>query len=307
MKNILVGEKYYRYIDDKNYEIITIKKITENNIIVMDDKGYKQYLFKNELDKYILLKPDGYIFFTIVNMKESKDVVVYLVRNKDIEQKLRPFCACRQCIVDVFTDMTKQDENIFYMGLSMSTESCPKDIDYNMILACDSVYYVEQIAYYIEDNFNHIFNLVNNRYKFNHVLINYHNNSDKKIYKGFNHSLKALLQNNDFMYDVHYGYDIYEVDFEITLQNEYELISEQRRYLENTIKYQMFKTYVTKYDKTIDLSKIQRNYILVWSKKTEELFIIGYDEGKYINPSIKEQFKNIKDQVGMVKDYIKKL
>lgn len=308
MKNILVGEKYYRYISENEYEIIIIKKILEdNNIIIIDNNGHKKNISKLELDEYILLIPDGYLFFTIVNMKDSKDVVVYLVRNIDIEQKSRPFCACRQCIVDIFTDMTKQNEDIFYMGLSMSIESCPKDVDYSMILACDSVEYSERVAYYIEDRFNDIFKLIKNRYKFNHILLNYYNNMDKNIYKGFTHNLKSLLLKNDFMYDVHYGYDIYEVDFEIKLQNEYELIPEQRLYLENTIKYQMFKTYVTKYNRTIDISKIQRNYVLVWSLKTEELFIVGYDEGKYINPYIKEQFKNIKDQVGIMRDYIKKL
>lgn len=303
MIKTLVGDKYYKILEDDSLDIIRIKRIkNENTFICIDNTNKEVKLSKKELEDYIKLKPDGYITLSIVELQEKiKDVLVCIHTRKDIDNGIQiPYAVCRQNIYDVFTNAINRDNNKTYVGCSVSIDTVPADVDYKMMVACNSVLSSNMISIYLDDKYEDILNLIQRKDKYDEILsILYNGILNADVY-GYCNSLNQLLKDNNFMYDFHKAFNIEEVDFILEVENEYELIPEQRIILEDILKEEMFQTYVLKYDKEIDLNKIKRNYILVSDKK-EDVYIVAYDKGEYINRAYRDNIKDKRDAVTLLK------
>lgn len=313
MKNIFVGTKYYNYKKEKDeLEILKVVRIkNQNSLVLKNEKTGEEYRMNpEELEsKYTRLKPDAFISFSIAIMKSKtnkvKDVIVAMIRNDDSDNDGLPYCVCRQNIDDLFSNQINkpiyEDGNIVnYYGASISKDTIPEDVPYEMTLACDEIEYSIMVSYYIGDKLDDILGLIKVS-KFDTTLVNLATLSDKfKYIKGYCNSLKELLLLNDFMYDVLQGFNIYKIPFEVEKVNDFELNPIQRRYLEDYLKTEMFKTYVIEYDKEIDLKKIQRNYIMV-SDINEKIYIVAYDKGEYINRNYRDNIKDKRDAITLLK------
>lgn len=290
---IYLGDKFYKYKEETDtLEIIRIKKIKNENLFSYEINGVIHSISKQDLlNQYTRLKPDGLVAFTIVNLENKlKDVIVSLYRMKDLEDgKLVPYCACRQNIFDMFTNQVQKGKTM-YVGVSVSQDTMPDDTPFEIVLACNGIDYMNQVSVYLDDTLEDIMSYVN-KSKFDETLSTIYNNVTNKDIKGYCNSLKQLLEENDFMYDFLTAYNIIRVNFAIDKDVE-ELDPFRREYIEGILKEEMFKTYVVKYDKEIDLKKIERSHILI-SDKNKEIFIIAYDKGEYIN---REYAKNIRDK-----------
>lgn len=298
---IYLGDKFYKYNEENDtIEIIRIKKIQNENLFSYDINGISYKISKEQLLKeYTRLKPDGFVAFTIVNLENKlKDVIVTLYRTKDLEDGSSiPYCACRQNIFDMFTNQVQKGKTM-YVGVSVSQETMPDDTPFEIVLACNGIDYVNQVSVYLDDTLDDLLSFVN-KSKFDLVLTNIHNNVTNKDIKGYCTSLKQLLEENDFMYDFLRAYNIIRLNFAID-KDTTELDPFRREAIEGLIKEEMFKTYVVKYDKEIDLNKIERSHIIV-SDKNKEIFIIAYDKGEYINREYAKNIKDKRDAVALLK------
>lgn len=300
---IFLGDKFYRYIEETDkVEIIRICKIkNENSFTYITDNGTKCNITKTELlNDYTRLKADATLAFTIVNLQgDMKDVIVAMYKTKDLEDGNNlPYAVCRQNIFDLFTNQVQKGKTM-YFGVSVSVDTIPEDIPFEMTLACNGIAYDNKVSVYIDDTLETILSFVNTS-KFDAVLNNLYTKINKNEIKGYCNSLKQLLVENDFMYDFLRAFDIHRVDFELETQENDELDVNQRIIIEEMLKVEMFRTYVLEYSKEVNLKEIKRSYILV-SDKNKKLYIVGYDKGEYINRAYAQNIKDKRDAVAMLR------
>lgn len=300
---IFLGDKFYRYIEETDkVEIIRICKIkNENSFTYITDNGTKCNITKTELlNDYTRLKADATLAFTIVNLQgDMKDVIVAMYKTKDLEDGNNlPYAVCRQNIFDLFTNQVQKGKTM-YFGVSVSVDTIPEDIPFEMTLACNGIAYDNKVSVYIDDTLETILSFVNTS-KFDAVLNNLYTKINKNEIKGYCNSLKQLLVENDFIYDFLRAFDIHRVDFELETQENDELDVNQRIIIEEMLKVEMFRTYVLEYSKEVNLKEIKRSYILV-SDKNKKLYIVGYDKGEYINRAYAQNIKDKRDAVAMLR------
>lgn len=300
---IFLGDKFYRYIEETDkVEIIRICKIkNENSFTYITDNGTKCNITKTELlNDYTRLKADATLAFTIVNLQgDMKDVIVAMYKTKELEDGNNlPYAVCRQNIFDLFTNQVQKGKTM-YFGVSVSVDTIPEDIPFEMTLACNGIAYDNKVSVYMDDTLETILSFVNTS-KFDAVLNNLYTKINKNEIKGYCNSLKQLLVENDFMYDFLRAFDIHRVDFELETQENDELDVNQRIIIEEMLKVEMFRTYVLEYSKEVNLKEIKRSYILV-SDKNKKLYIVGYDKGEYINRAYAQNIKDKRDAVAMLR------
>lgn len=300
---IFLGDKFYRYIEETDkVEIIRICKIkNENSFTYIMDNGTKCNINKTELlNTYTRLKSDATLAFTIVNLQgDMKDVIVAMYKTKDLEDGNKlPYAICRQNIFDLFTNQVQKGKTM-YFGVSVSVDTIPEDVPFEMTLACNRIAYDNKVSVYMDDTLETILTFVNIG-KFDAVLNNLYTKVNKDEIKGYCNSLTQLLIENDFMYDFLRAFDIHRVEFELETQDNGELDINQRIIIEEMLKVEMFRTYVLEYSKEINLKEIKRNYILV-SDKNKKLYIVGYDKGEYINRAYAQNIKDKRDAVAMLR------
>ena len=308
MRQIYLGDKFYKYIEEEDrIEIVRIIKMknTETFIIEREDTKDKFKINRDRLlSEFTRLKSDGFISFAIVNLQDNlKDVIVSLYRSKDIDNKVAlPYAACRQNIFDLFSSQIKREgvnNDVTYIGISVSVDTIPEDTPYEMVLSCNGIIENTMVSVYIDDTLDSILSMIRES-KYDLVLKTLNNRlSDPKIV-GSCESLRDLLIYNNFMYDFHKGFNIVKVPFKVEILESYEILPEQRIYLENDLKVEIFRTYILEYDKEINLNKIEREYILI-SDIDDKLYILAYDKGKYINRVYQQNIKDKRDILTMIK------
>lgn len=294
-----LGDKFYKVDESENIKIVRVEKIKTNSIIVIDENNNKLSITKEELDTYTKLKPDAYITFSIVTLEQNmKDIIVSMHRRKDIDDGIQtPYAACRQSILDLFANQIIKDDR-YYIGCSMSKDTCPPDVEYEIILSCNSINKMYMVSAYIDDSLEDWLKVIPVS-KFDEVLRNINGKIDNV--HGYSETLKDLLETNCFMYDFHKGFNIDTVPFEVKYNEvTLELDSNQTTYLEDLYKNEMFKTYVIKFTKEISLDKIKRYYVLI-SDSNKDLYIIAYDRGEYLNRVYKQQIKDKRDLISLLK------
>lgn len=292
---IFTGSKFYRYKENSDKpEIIRIysipsEKSRSDSVIYLDENGDKKRMSLGYLqDNYKMLRADGMIMFSIVSVLDGPDVIVAL-QNLKSGNTNSPYAVCRQSIYDVFSNIPNTNENMPYVGVSISRDTCPANIVFEDCMACSGLKFSKSIIVYIDDTLDGILNLFSNNI-YNKALISCKKtiqNSDKsKVFRGLNTSLKDLLVNNNFMADFRKCFKIMEIPFHINEDAE-ELSTENILFLEKELKCNIMETYIIKYTKEIDLDSIKRDYILVSSAADQfkDVYIVGYDtaDGEYVS------------------------
>ena len=291
--SILSGTKFYRYIENQeNPEIIRVYNIPsqkmrpKDSVIYLDEEGNKNRMSLGYLnDNYKMLKPDGVIIFTIVTVMNGPDVIVALQDTRSGHTE--PYAICRQSIYDTFSNITNTNENMEFVGMSISRDTCPANIRFEDCMACTGLKFNNSVAIYIDDTLDSILGLFSNT-KYDKALEESKKvieSSDNKVFLGLNTTLKDLLISNNFMADFRKCFKIMEIPFHIDRESE-SLSIENILFLENALKCNIMETYVVKYTKEIDLSSIKRDYTLVSSAADQfkDLYLVGYDiaDGEYV-------------------------
>lgn len=287
-KRIIPGTKFFRYIDGKeDPDVVRIFNINtaNNEVKYYDENNKKQKMPYEELiSNYKMLRPDGIIMFSIVELGAVKDVIVSLqsfsIDNCKFDKNL-PYCVCRQSVYDFFSNMTKSDDSpIYHVGVSVSQDTCPADINFRDMLSCTNILDNRSISIYLDDHIEDILRYINPR-KYNEVLriLKQSNISNYGNALGYCETLKELLISNNFMYDFRRCFGIMEIPFTVDEESE-GLSLENILYMENEIKANIMETYLIRYTREIDLRTIKRDYKLVTSSsdKYDKVYIVGYDK-----------------------------
>lgn len=309
---IYKNTKFYLVQPDKSiFEIRVLRYVNESKLSVQITKsdmeeeiGKKFNISKDELSsKYTRLTPDGYLNFDIVGLgKDLKDVMVTIIRDEDIKSKAQtPFAVCRQCCIDLFAKQTNP-EDVDVSGISISKNTCPADVDFKNFFACDSIIKSDVIAYYIGDNLEEIFNMIKAKDEYDQVLDKlFHDHveficnknrfladtyEDRNEVDGYYRTLETLLVGNNFLFDLYSAFNIIPTTFfkEELVTSDDTLTDEAVKVLSALTSTNIDKSLVLKYDRDIDLSKIQRKYILV-TDGDFNVYVVAYTEaGTYHNP-----------------------
>lgn len=300
MITINVGEKFYRFGQNNRLEIIRITDIKSDlkiKIDIFDKPVTKEYIENN----YTKLKPDIHLLFAIVNLdKGVKDVVISTYKRKELDEGNNiPYAICRQNVIDVFANQIQLSE-VKYAGTSISIDTVPEGVDFRMFTACNGIDKSKSVSCYIDDTLEDILKLINTS-KYDNVLKDLSKKMEGSNIIGYKDSVEQLMKETNFMFDFLGSHGIIQLEFKIEKrENSDELIQPQVTYLEDLLKTEMFRTYLIPYDKEIDINKIERSHVIV-SDKTGKLYIVAYDKGDYINRAYKNNFKDKRDAIAMLK------
>ena len=295
----IVGLKLYRY-DEEEDEIIVYRilhyKETQKTYKVYNLNTDKIEVFNEDeiydANKFVVLNPDGFLTFSIVEMNKTnnvKDVMVCLHRRNETKDQL-PYAVCRQCMQDIFIEQTiLKNTNLTTVGCSVSRESLPTGADFSATLVYEKLKWMVISAVYLDDSLDsiakYIFPGINIK-KFNNVLLRTHEwaKINMPTTRGFNDTVYDLLKENRFINDFRTAFDTLILDFNIdkdlSSSTGYQMFLYKDQL--DTFKKQLANnkitmTYIMPYNKQIDLDDIQRNYVLAQSKDTNDIFVIGYD------------------------------
>lgn len=304
---LMSGDRFYKKVsndDSEDIRLVRFKGVNDVSVIQTNGKQFK--ISKQSLEEnYVKLIPDGIVTFSIVdtgkvNDKDTKDILVSLYKTDDLNDGNNiPYVVCRQNIQDFFTTQINTNPYVQYAGLCMSKNSCPEGVQFEMILACNGILNNVGVSIYLDDSLEDILSLINTS-KYDSLLQDMHSHIAFNVV-GHCKSLKELLVDNEFMYEFHTTFDIIEVKFDTEIIRNDELHPEQRSILEEIIKCEMFKTYVIPFDREIDLHEIQRSYIMISDSKND-IYIIAYDKGEYLNETYKKGNKDQRDVIAMLKN-----
>lgn len=286
MVKITVGDKYYKVLEDDSVDIFRVTKVIQDKIRVTRGINNKKVTLDYFKD-YTKINPDGFIFFNVVNMGptevEGQDVLITLNRKEDIKKHNGvPYMACRQNIFDLYSNPTNNTNNTI-LGMSMTVDTVPEGSKYEDILACYGIEYYEKVAIYLEDSLDDILSLVHDPSRFNKVLWKIYNGMKDSEFTGLSKDLKELVNTTHFEFDFKRSFNIHQVDFRVSINiADNSLYHTTKCHIEDIIKEEIVDSYVLPYDKEINLSAIERKYILV-SDMYKDLYVIAYDSGEYVN------------------------
>jgi hypothetical protein len=203
-----------------------------------------------------------------------------------------PYCACRQNITDIFANQIKISNKMF-VGCSMSLDTCPPDVDYRVMVACNGMQKCVNVCTYMDDTLDDLLYMVNTK-DFDRTLealfvdhINYEAKSNpavaagrnmlmkKDTYFGYCKSLRTLLEHNNFMYDFYQTFRIVPLDKEVTYDSQGVLNPEITAIISDIYQENIVSTLCMKYWYDIDLEQIDNDYTLIMDKN-DNLYVVAY-------------------------------
>lgn len=287
--NIRKGTIFYRYLNNELEQVRVYKIQNSETVCIEFEDGRKEKITASDLYKYFtMLNPDGYVSFTRVKMNGSQldDVIITFHRRMDILQNNQPYAVCRQAITDLYTNLINRESEIQYIGCSVSIDTCPEDVDFRLCTACDEVVSIEMISFYIGDTIDTALGFVKTK-AYDSILQVMKNQCNTNIL-GCCTSVKELLMQNNFEYDVLRGLDIQPISFKIELEKDENGLDSLSKtcttQLEDILKRELKTTIVVPYSKEIDMKDIQMDHVLV-RDSNNDIYIVGYVGGERVNHS----------------------
>lgn len=279
-KKIAPGTVFFKYLpgsDEPN--LIRLIRIKNSDCFVVESKGAKIKMSGVEFSTYTKLNPDAQICISIVELEDkAPDIIVTVYRKEDANTDGLPYCICRQNLYDMFTNtVSPSEDGRFYIGCSVSKDTCPKDINFKQLLACNGVVKTDIISAYYEDSLDKILSFINTM-EYDQVIDMLNQGYDHNQVITNNQTLKDLLSYSHFMDDFWRGLNVVKAPFEFIP----ELVGELTKWIEDIIKHEMISPVVVRFTRDIDLDIIQDQYLLLLDAN-DSLFVVSYKEGEYIN------------------------
>ena len=297
------GLKFYQWNDGK-CEIIRLNEYDEvkHEYEFYKEDGSKIKLPESEVynpeadwddQKWIKLNPDGIMSFFIVKATDNDgntvdDVMVTLNRIDKKTRKLEeiPYAICRQSVIDIFGLI---QQNRYIAGMTITSKTCPSEVDYSIYLKFDDIRHKIQVAVYMEDHLDDILKLVNTN-KFDAILRNIKAKAHKMEMQGvvgYCSTLHELLKENYFMMEFRDAFNITEMDFsEFNLEDE-TTNKALTEYIMSNRQEVPVKFYPIKWDRTIYLEELERPYILVapfsYKYPSGDITVLCYDVSNTIS------------------------
>ena len=318
-----LGKIFYRYVSEDDISIYRIVGFSGNKTVKAKiiepekDKGnIIQIPYKTVCEEYTFLIPDSMVIVSDVNvgtrntddgMKLSvSDIIVASYRIGDINAGItEPWAVCRQNITDLFSQIMVNNPEDALVGMSTTKDSMPAGVDYEIMMACESMNKSVMVNTYITDTLDEFLSLFKTT-PFDRILegntIEHIRAVESKLNRklrlkpgvksvdGYCITLQQLLKENNFWNDVERGFNILSINKPIELGDDKESLSDNMRFELSTILHKAIgATMVIKYDMDIDLSEFRnREYVLLRDS----------NKGDYIEPDLeneqtKEEINNI--------------
>lgn len=318
MYNLMLGEKYYKYDENNNINVVRICRIYNEREVQLYNENDKSNKFKMNTEdlikNYIKLNPHAVINFCIVKIGNNlDDVIVTMHKWSDlISNEPTPYCVCRQNITDVFANQLKISDKL-YVGCSMSLNTCPPDIDYRIMIACNGITKCVNICAYMDDTLDDIISLIQTKdydNALNALFMDHasyekeHNNIVDSIYNilikmnsydGYCKTLKLLLEQNNFMYDFYQAFNIIPINEKVIYDKDTGALDDNiTNVISELHEVNIVSTLCMKYWYDIDLSSIDNEYVLLLDNNND-LFVVAYVSNgpKHINIENVESEENI--------------
>ena len=194
----------------------------------------------------------------------------------------------------------------------MSLETCPPDVDYRIMIACNGIQKCVNVCTYMDDTLDDIISFVKAK-DFDNTLLALYTDHVKAViknqptlaamkdrimklntYDGYCKTLRLLLEQNNFMYDFYQAFRIIPIDKEVTYNSEGAVSDDIIDIISELYEVEIKSTLCMEYWYDIDLDNIQNDYVMIMDKNNK-LFVIAYVSGgpKHINIENVESEENI--------------
>lgn len=304
----MIGYKFFREREDKSIECIRITKFTQSTqgdyikVYDVNTKG-STFVTEDELKKkYKPLSPEGMIILSSVELEGNPDVIISAFLLDRIEARdVRPFCICRQGVIDVYYNMFVKDESEMIAGLSMNILNIPAGFDYGIMVAADQVNFSNTYMIYKDDTVDGILETFAEDIKdyddiMGKMYVEHCKSNPTAMFsdedKGWCKTLSKLLHENNFQSDLDEMMGITTVDFRIEDYIKEDKISEDSKetYLtiEDELKYWLSylykldinKVFVLPYDNDIDFETLKNTRYFIFRDNQNKLYVFVYTIGK---------------------------
>lgn len=258
------NDKFYKYTDDGALILIRLKRIKNQNCFIVYDEDDNEFtLTREELKEYTKLRPNGYISISCVGLEGGlRDVIVSYYKREDLNKDDSiPYIICRQNIIDIFSLQGS------VVGATVSQATCPKGLDFKTLIVARSVESIENVSYYIDDSLDDIFRPINT-VNCDDLLRENKERADmaEDTPPGFCSSVKELLENNGFMFEVLLSNNICQIPSVIELSDD-NSIDEKTLVVIRNLFNDIINPILIPYSGDIDISRIERDYYMIADKE----------------------------------------
>lgn len=287
----LLGAKYQTYINEE-LVVLRIIKIKNETTYVLKDKDNNKVIMSNEqLNDCVLLEPDAFLnIFSSTDEQDLKDVYICINKSADlIANKQLPALVIRQCIYNNMKNMAAslQSSNDIYLGdcfLNVEGTNIKEILEFEDIN--DSI----SLALYIDDSLDDIFDCIGTADKEINETLKYlkenTDNLDGYNVVGLCETVRQLMEDNDFMTNFRYIFNITQVDFPIEIEDTViedglvKINNKQKELICKVVGYELFNISVISYDKDIDISKVVSKSHIVIADSNNKIYLISYVLGQ---------------------------
>lgn len=286
----LLGSKYQTYINDELVVLRVIKIKNENTYVLKDKDNNKVIMSTDQLNDCVLLEPDALLnAFSSTDEQDLKDVYVCVNKLVDlITNKQVPTLVIRQCIYNNIKNMalTVQNSNDICLGdcfLNVEGTNIEEILEFKEIDNSIS------LALYIDDSLDDIFDCIGSADKDINKTLKYlkdNTNLDDSNVLGLCDNLRQLMEDNDFITNFRYIFNITQVNFPIELEDTViedglvKINNKQKELISKVVGYELFNVSVIEYDKDIDISKVVSKSHIVIADSNNKIYLISYILGQ---------------------------
>lgn len=286
---VVKGERYYKFLNEEDYEEIRIKSTRGKSIKVIKDGVEKEMDEKVILDDYIRLIPEAMLSISIVEADKLKDVMiaVHKLGDNGVIPKT-PTLIARQNVIDPFMDVQSHiragNFNKLPIGFSSLVANLPEGVKLESYMAYDELITMDIGYTYLEDTIDDIIELFESNKVKNAFLSTYafyDKNKDKV--DGHSKTFREFLEKNKFISDYHAMFDIFELPFSIRDQDLVpkqallEIVADIRHVVPSMI-------IVIPYNKEIDVTEFEKPFIYATAdpdraaEDDRAIYIVGYED-----------------------------
>ena len=318
--NRYLGYKFYKEKDNGEIELIRVAKCNSNNNVVCIDQDTGTNIITNveAMKEYTPLEPFGMISFNVVEIADTRDVVVMLYKYLDIKMRIQqPFAICRQSINDFFADYVfNNPEKNNIVGVSCTIENCPANINFAELAACDKIIESDVVYIYRDDNLDNIQKYIPHLDFINTTLkklmvahiratkqpaeFKFYNN--KKCVDGWCIDLDTLLRENNFLADLDSMCGVVTVDFNLSnYLNTRETGVRELNYIallffDEVFKVNAVETRVTEYNHSINMAKFNNNNYVFIRDNTNTVYLVVYlVSGEFLEKELEEKARQVEE------------
>ena len=281
----ILGTKYQTYIDDELIILRLINIKSEDKFTMIDKDGNRISMNKEELSKCVKLDADALLCLMTTTEDEGiRDVYACVHRVEDMRNgKKDPVIILRQNIYSSSKNAFNAGMDI-YVGECLSNPKFDNDEQFKSLLGFKDINDKLSVALYVDDKFKDIKQFItgHNAKKFDDVLREIKSSNKNNMIKGYCDTLQQLFEENNFMFNFRYIFNIAQVDFPIELGDNTDkdgvitLNSKQIKRIEDILRCHIANVKVLKYDKDIDISKIVSKTHIMISDETENIYLVSY-------------------------------